>query len=92
VGQTTNITCYVRRHRHFTHVHCVTVEVAATRAVSWRLSRSGHTVAHGLALPHKGRVAVHLGSIRPRLRAGRYTLTLGQGRATVHRRVIVRAR
>jgi hypothetical protein len=75
-----------------TRVLCVVSLRATSRAKTWRLARGGKTVARGLALARKHRIRLDLGALRPRLRAGRYVLTLGKGRATVHRLVIVRAR
>jgi hypothetical protein len=96
-GKTLALRCVVRlAHRTkgrlvHTYVTCAVATAPAARATGWRLTHGTRTVARGRALVHGGRVAVNLAHLGGRLRPGHYVLSLGTGRATVHRPVIVKA-
>jgi len=74
-GRDARVTCTVHNRVEPETITC-TITLVRARTTSaqlrWSLSRRGRTVAHGVALARRGRVALRLGS----LRRGRYTLRI----------------
>src|SRR5262249_34366764 len=95
-GRAGTVTCRAyRAHRNGrrnvpTRVRCVLTFAAGARLTRWSL-RITHrrTLARAVVLRHHGRIAVHLGAVRPVLRPGTYALTVGR---RTWRLRIVRAR